>query len=92
MVSPDAVSSDSYQRDYVHNPREYAYGRRQTGGHRGIPESWQIDPSRKWIKVEVLISGPCEFTTLQGKTLIVSPMFPELNLIATQILNGQYPD
>ncbi len=84
VVSPGAVSSENYQRDYVQKPREYA--------NRGIPEFWQIDPSREWIKVGVLISGLYEFTTFQGETHIVSPTFPDLNLTAIQILNRKYPD
>ena len=82
VVSPGAVSSEKYQRDYVQKPREYADGLRPTGGHRGIPEFWQIDPSRAWIKVGVLISGLYEFTAFQGETRIVSPTFSDLNLLS----------
>ena len=78
VVSPGTVSSENYQRDYVQKPGEYA--------DRGIPEFWQIDPSREWVKVGVLISGMYEFTTFKGDDAIVSPTFPELNLTMTQLL------
>ena len=78
VVSPGTVSSENYQRDYVQKPGEYA--------DRGIPEFWQIDPSREWIKVGFLISGIYEFTTFHMMDRIISPTFPDLNLLAAQFL------
>jgi Uma2 family endonuclease len=88
IVSPGAESSDNYQRDYVQKPTEYA--------DRGIVELWQIDPTRKWVKVGTLTDGEYQFTTYQGNDAltsgrsesIVSPSFPELKLTAAQILGA----
>ena len=80
IVSPGGESSDNYQRDYVQKTREYA--------DRGIAEFWQIDPSREWVKVGSLNDGEYQFQTFQGNAIIISPTFPELNLIAVQVLGA----
>ena len=78
VVSPGVESTDNYQRDYVQKPDEYA--------GRGIPEMWQIDPARKWVKVGILNDDVYQFETFMGEQMIKSPNFPVLNLTAAQVL------
>ena len=80
VVSPGTESTDNYQRDYVQKPREYA--------DRGIPEMWQIDPSRGWVRVGTLNEGEYEFKIFTGENSIVSSSFPTLNLTANQVLSA----
>ena len=77
VVSPGDETKPNYQRDYKEKPREYA--------NRGIPEMWQIDPSREWVRVGTLNAGDYQFQTFMT---IVSPSFPSLNLTANQILSA----
>jgi Uma2 family endonuclease len=78
IVSPGDENTLNYQRDYEHKPREYA--------DREIPEMWQIDPVREWIRVGTLIAGEYQFETFMGDNPIVSPSLPNFNLTATQVL------
>jgi Uma2 family endonuclease len=80
VVSPGTESTDNYQRDYVQKPREYA--------ERGIPEMWQIDPSREWVRVGTLNAGEYQFEMFIGENMIVSSSFSMLNLTASQILSA----
>jgi Uma2 family endonuclease len=80
VVSPGTEATDNYKRDYEQKPAEYA--------DRGIPEMWQIDPERKWVKVGTLVDGAYEFQTFTGQDAIVSPTFPNLNLTAVQVLSA----
>jgi Uma2 family endonuclease len=78
VVSSGTESTENYQRDYVQKPSEYAA--------RGIPEMWQVDPERKWVKVGKLVDGAYEFETFTGNMAIVSPSFPTLAVMAEQVL------
>jgi Uma2 family endonuclease len=80
VVSPGTESKLNYKRDYEQKPIEYA--------DRGIPELWQVDAIREWVKVGTLTAGAYQFTTFRGDETIVSPTFPELNLTAAQILGA----
>jgi Uma2 family endonuclease len=80
VVSPGTESTDNYQRDYQQKPIEYAV--------RGIPEMWQIDPDRAWVKVGKLVDESYEFKTFTGEQPIVSPTFPGLTLTANQVLTA----
>lgn len=80
IVSPGRPNSDNYQRDYVDKPKQYA--------GRGIPEYWQIDPSRHVVTVLWLVDGCYQETSFQGGDLVLSPTFPDLKLTADQILNA----
>jgi Uma2 family endonuclease len=88
VVSPGDETKPNYQRDYQEKPRKYASGRRPTRGHRGIPEMWQIDPSREWVRVGTLNARDYQFQTFMGEETIFSPSFPSLNLMANQILSA----
>jgi Uma2 family endonuclease len=80
VVSPGTESTDNYQRDYVRKPSEYAA--------HGIPEMWQIDPERKWVKVGTLVDGSYEFVTFTGEDTIASPSFPSLKVTAIEVLKA----
>ncbi len=80
VVSPGRESTDNYQRDYVQKPKEYA--------DRGIPEFWQIDPSRAYVKVGTLNNGAYQFKTFMDDEPIVSPTFPDLKLTAAIVLGA----
>ena len=80
VVSPDAVGSENYDRDYVEKPIEYAT--------RGIPEYWIIDPERAVVSIGVLTEGAYQFQQYQEDSPIVSPTFPKLTLTANQVLNA----
>ncbi len=80
VVSPGPESSENYQRDYVQKSAEFA--------DRGIAEFWQIDLQREWVRVGTLVSGAYQFVTFRGDRAIFSPTFPELKLIALEILGA----
>jgi Uma2 family endonuclease len=79
IVSPGDEKSENYKRDYEAKPRQYAA--------IGVPELWQIDPEREWIKVGILNDGNYQFETFHGNEIIISPTFPGLMLTAAQILH-----
>lgn len=82
VVSPGGPRSDNYQRDYIEKPREYAA--------RGIPELWQIDPSRAVVNVLELVNGAYQSRPFGGDDPIVSPQLPNLDLTAAQLLAVQF--
>jgi Uma2 family endonuclease len=79
-VSLGPESTDNYQRDYVQKLREYA--------QRGIPEMWQIDPERSWVKIGTLVDGTYRFEMCMGNDAIISPSCPGLALTAAQVLQA----
>ena len=80
VVSPGKPGEDNYERDYVEKPKEYAT--------RGIPEFWQIDPSRSVVAVLTLRDGNYWSREFRGDSRVVSPTFPDLQLTADQILRA----
>jgi Uma2 family endonuclease len=80
VVSPGAETTKNYKRDYENKPSEYAA--------RGIPEMWQVDPERKWVKIGKLVDGAYEFETFTGENAIVSPSFPGLKVTAIEVLKA----
>ena len=80
VVSPGEPGTDNYDRDYVDKPKEYAA--------RGIPEFWQIDPSRSVVIVLTLKDGAYQSREFRGSDRVVSPTFPDLKLTAEQILRA----
>ncbi len=80
VVSPGSSNSKNYQRDYVEKPREYAA--------RGIPELWQVDPSRAVVNVLERVNGAYQSRPFGGDDLIISPQFPNLQLTANQVLSA----
>ena len=80
VVSPGKPGEDNYDRDYVEKPKEYAT--------RGIPEFWQIDPSRSVVAVLTLKDRNYWSREFRGDSRVVSPTFPDLQLTADQILRA----
>jgi len=80
VVSPGEPGSDNYNRDYIEKPQEYAA--------RGIPEYWLIDPIRQVVLVLKLQDGGYVAQTFGDDQAIASPLFPNLNLTAAQILTA----
>ena len=80
VVSPGKPGEDNYERDYVEKPKEYAT--------RGIPEFWQIDPSRSVVAVLTLKDGNYWSREFRDDSRVVSPTFPDLQLTADQILRA----
>ena len=80
IVSPGTSSSLNYKRDYEQKPGEYA--------DRGIPEMWQIDVVREWVRVGSLIDGEYQFKTYTDDEAIVSSLFAVSDLTAAQILTA----
>ena len=80
VVSPGKPGSDNYNRDYVEKPKEYAA--------RGIPEFWQIDPDRTVVVVLTLKDEAYQLREFRGGNQVVSVMFPDLQLMADQILRA----
>lgn len=77
VVSPGKVNED---RDYRYKRSEYAA--------RGISEYWIVDPGQAKITVLTLVDGLYEETIFQGSGAIVSVLFPEVTLTASQILGA----
>jgi len=80
VVSPGEPGTDNYDRDYVEKPKEYAA--------RGIPEFWQIDPSRSVVIVLTLKDGAYQSREFREGDRVVSLAFPDLQLTAEQILGA----
>ncbi|PSB18328.1 Uma2 family endonuclease [Phormidesmis priestleyi ULC007] len=80
VVSPGKPGSDNYNRNYVEKPKEYAA--------RGIPEFWQIDPDRTVLAVLTLKDEAYQSRKFRGDNQVVSVMFPDLQLMADQILRA----
>ncbi|MBD2079092.1 Uma2 family endonuclease [Leptolyngbya sp. FACHB-17] len=79
IVSPGDTNSENYLRDYVRKRAQYAA--------RGIPEYWLIDPTRKVVIVLYLEREQYrEVGQFREKDRISSPTFPDLTLMAAQIL------
>lgn len=79
VVSPGAVDSENYQRDYVWKRQQYQAWQ--------IPEYWIMDPHRACITVLVLVNGIYEAQRFQGKEPIESLTFPDLAITAGELLN-----
>ncbi len=78
VVSPGKVGRD---RDYNCKRKQYAA--------IGIPEYWIIDPIEQRVMVLRLESGEYIESIFSGSDRIISPTFPQLELTAEQILQGQ---
>ncbi|TAG87933.1 MAG: Uma2 family endonuclease [Oscillatoriales cyanobacterium] len=80
VVSPGRVGRD---RDYISKRAQYAA--------RGIPEYWIVDPQEQIVAVLRLESGEyVEVGVFQGEQALISPTFPQLNLTAQQVLEGEF--
>ena len=80
VVSPGEPGTENYDRDYIDKRKEYA--------ERGIPEFWLIDPSRSMVIVLSLVNGSYKAAEFRGSDRVGSPTFPELDLVADQVLKA----
>ena len=78
VVSPGRENED---RDYRYKRSEYAA--------RGIPEYWIVDPIQSQVVILTLVSGFYEPFTFRGGDRLLSPMFPDLNLTASEVLQAE---
>ncbi|MDV2994109.1 MAG: hypothetical protein N4J56_003763 [Chroococcidiopsis sp. SAG 2025] len=76
VVSPGKINAD---RDYRYKRSEYAA--------RGIAEYWIVDPQLDRVTVLTLVEGLYEENVFEGNSAIASIAFPQLHLIAGQILS-----
>lgn len=86
------VVSSNWRDDYYDKFRDYE--------EMGIPEYWIVDyaalggkrftgnPKQQTITICELIDGDYQMTAFRANNLIVSPLFPELNLTAQQIFDS----
>lgn len=80
IVSNSERDKRSRERDYHDKRLEYA--------QRGVPESWIIDPIAKVVIVLVLKGRSYKDKRFTGDQCLASPTFPELSLMASDILNA----
>ena len=80
VVSPGEPGTENYDRDYIDKRKEYA--------ERGIHEFWLIDPSRSVVIVLSLTNGSYKAAEFRGSDRVESPTFPELGLVADQVLKA----
>lgn len=80
VVSNSDADPQSRIRDYQEKRLEYA--------ERGIPEYWIIDPIAVVVVILTLEGTKYQEQKFQGKQLIVSPTFPNLNLTTEQVLKA----
>ena len=76
----EVVSPKQENRDYRHKRTEYAA--------RHIPEYWIVDPIAAKVTVLEWVDGLYEERLYQGSDRLVSPLLPNLELTAAQILNA----
>ena len=86
------VVSSNWQNDYARKVEDYAV--------LGIPEYWIADhaglggirhigkPKQPTLSICTLVDGEYEIQQLRGNQSIVSPTFPELTLMAEQVLRA----
>ena len=74
----EVVSPNQSSRDYRHKRSEYAA--------RGISEYWIIDPILGRVTVLEWVDGFYEEKVYEGQQSIISPIFAELELTVSQIL------
>ncbi|UBF23830.1 Uma2 family endonuclease [Kovacikia minuta CCNUW1] len=77
VVSP---GSSNQERDYRYKRSEYAA--------RGIAEYWIIDPQQAQVTILTLVAGFYEVAVYRERDRLISPLFPNLELTATQVLQA----
>ncbi|MBO1071302.1 MAG: Uma2 family endonuclease [Dolichospermum sp. DEX189] len=86
------IVSSNWQTDYTHKTNDYE--------SMGIPEYWIVDygafggkrfignPKQPTISIYSLVDGEYIVNQFRGDDLIISPLFPELKLTLSQILQN----
>jgi Uma2 family endonuclease len=81
VVSPGEPGGENYNRDYIDKRKEYA--------ERGIPEYWIVDPVQNVVIVLYLDGEQYrEIGRFENDDRLISPTFPQLQLIASQVLKA----
>lgn len=80
VVSSSDTNQQSRDRDYIDKRQEYA--------QRGIPEYWIVDPVASVIWVLKLVNQTYQEQRFTGDEQLLSPGFPDLTLIAKQVLEA----
>jgi Uma2 family endonuclease len=80
LLVVQVVSPGQENRDYRYKRTEYA------GRH--IPEYWIVDPLAQKVTILEWVDGLYEEQVYQGEAVLVSPLFPALNLTAATVLNA----
>lgn len=80
ILAVEIVSEGSPATDYCYKRPEYAA--------REIPEYWIIDSLDSKITILLLVNGFYEEVVFTGTQQIISQTFPELCLMADQILQA----
>lgn len=75
VVSPGTKNE---QRDYRYKRSEYAA--------RGIREYWIVDPTAQQVMLLTWVDGLYEEATFKDDQCLISALFPELQLTASQVL------
>jgi Uma2 family endonuclease len=78
VVSNSDTDPRSWERDYQEKRREYEI--------RSIPEYWIVDPAADVVLVLTLNADRYQEQRFQGGQLMISPTFPQLALVAAQVL------
>jgi Uma2 family endonuclease len=81
LLVVEIVSPNQEKRDYRYKRSEYAA--------RGIAEYWIVDPILQKVTVLEWVEGLYEEQAYEGDRAIVSPLFPAMQLTATQVLTAQ---
>lgn len=80
LLLVEVVSKGQEKRDYRYKRSEY--------GARGVAEYWIVDPLAAQVTILELIDGFYEEQEFKDTDLLVSNIFPELNLTAAQTLQA----
>lgn len=81
LLVVEVVSPGQENRDYRYKRSEYAA--------RGIAEYWIVDPLQQKVTVLEWVEGFYEEKVYTGEERIASPLFGNLELVATQVLQGR---
>lgn len=81
IVSPGSNTDENYCRDYEWKRQQYQSW--------GIPEYWILDVQRQKVTVLILVEDQYQETVYSEKSLIQSDIFPELSLIASELLRPE---
>lgn len=80
LLVVEVVSPNQASRDYRYKRTEYAA--------RGIAEYWIVDAIAQKVTVLEWVEGFYEERVYEGDQAIASPIFPELQLTAAQVLQN----
>jgi Uma2 family endonuclease len=86
-MSPPILVIEVVFSGKTNQDRDYRYKRSEYAA-RGINEYWIIDPEKEQITLLILVDGFYEQTVFKNNQSLISPTFPNLNLIPEQIFNA----